>query len=107
MIFVRRPPLPVGTLWLIPNNKHFTCFCFTYYCSAPQLYYQFAYYKGRRTVAYFFLLNWIFQVLANALKPKIFQKNLGLLFDNKEINCLKTFLIVFLNKYVSRKDIFH
>ena len=65
MILVRRPPLPVGTLWLIPNNKHFTCFCFTYCCSAPQLYYQFAYYKGRRTVAYFFLLNWIFQVLAN------------------------------------------
>ena len=68
MILVRRPPLPVGTLWLIPNNKHFTCFCFTYCCSAPQLYSQFAYYKGRRTVAYSFLLKFlkIFQVLANA-----------------------------------------
>ena len=44
----------VRTLWLISNNTHFTCFCFTYSSSTPCLYSQFAYYRARVALVYFF-----------------------------------------------------
>ena len=54
MILVRRSTFTcVGTLWLIPNI-HFTSFCFAYCFSTPLLYSQFAYYRGRDEVVYFF-----------------------------------------------------
>ena len=54
MILVRRPTsTSVGTLWLNPNI-HFTCFHFNYCSSTPHLHFQFAYYRGRGAVVYFF-----------------------------------------------------
>ena len=66
MILVRCPTfICVDILWLIPNNFHFICFCFTYFSSTPHLHSQFAYYRGRGSL--FLLLKFlkILQVLAN------------------------------------------
>ena len=54
--FGQRPPIftCVGTLWLVPNKIHFTCFCFDYCSSTPDLHSQFDYYEERGEVAYFF-----------------------------------------------------
>ena len=42
MILVRRPNFTyVGTLWLIPNNIYFTCFCFTCCSSKRNFHSQF------------------------------------------------------------------
>ena len=88
----------VGTLWLITNNIHFTCFCFTYCSSTSHLHSQFAYYRGRNAVAQisFAKISEDFPGNQHApLKLKIFQKNLALPFYKRDINHLQTLLLLF------------
>ena len=98
-----------GTLWLIPNNISFTCFCFTYCYSAPHLHSQFAYFKERGAGSISFAkISEDFPNFSNChAKLKGFQKNLVLPFYKGEINHLWTLFPSTYRYILSRKGIFH
>ena len=94
MILVRRPTFTsVRTFWLIPKNIQFTCFCFTYCSSTPDLYSQFAYIKGRGAIVYF---SRFYTYQQTPLKLKIFQRK-------KEINRLRTLLLLFIEICIQKR----
>ena len=101
MILVRRPTFTcVRTFWLIPKNIQFTCFCFTYCSSTPDLYSQFAYLKGRGAIVYF---SRFYTYQQTPLKLKIFQKGVALPFYKKEINRLRTLLLLFIEICIQKR----
>ena len=94
MILVRRPTFTcVRTFWFIPKNIQFTCFCFTYCSSTPDLYSQFAYIKGRGAIVYF---SRFYTYQQTPLKLKIFQRK-------KEINRLRTLLLLFIEICIQKR----
>ena len=94
MILVRRPTFTcVRTFCLIPKNIQFTCFCFTYCSSTPDLYSQFAYIKGRGAIVYF---SRFYTYQQTPLKLKIFQRK-------KEINRLRTLLLLFIEICIQKR----
>ena len=101
MILVRRPTFTcVRTFWLIPKNIQFTCFCFTYCSSTLDLHSQFAYIKGRGAIVYF---SRFYAYQQTPLKLKIFQKCLALPFYKKEINRLRTLLLLFIEICIQKR----